>query len=389
MKRILYLSFYFEPDLSAGSFRNSTLVKELAKQGHDKGVEIHVLTTQPNRYSTFKLEGNSLEIKENLQINRISIPKHKNGFKDQIYSFYKFYRSVFKLVKKENYDLVFASSSRLFTAYLGYKIARSRGLPLYLDIRDLFTDTMNDVLKLPFFKTIIIKLLKFIESNVFNYASHINLISGGFNNYFIKYNCENITNYSNGIDEDFIQTPNKESVKKNFLSITYAGNIGEGQGLDSIIPQAAEILGEKYYFRIIGDGGLKMKLETEVERRKLLNVKIENPVRRNELVQIYNDSDFLFIHLNDYKAFEKVLPSKVFELGAYEKPILAGVSGFAKDFIQKNMENVILFKSSDARDLSEKLKNYNYKTFYREVFINKFRRVEINKEMTKSILFYI
>ena len=53
MKKILYLSFYFEPDVTAGSFRNTSLVKELAKQAEGKA-EVFLLTTKPNRYSTFK-----------------------------------------------------------------------------------------------------------------------------------------------------------------------------------------------------------------------------------------------------------------------------------------------------------------------------------------------
>ena len=39
---------------------------------------------------------------------------------------------------------------------------------------------------------------------------------------------------------------------------------------------------------------------------------------------------FLFLQLNNIKAFENVLPSKIFDYGSYNKPILAGVSGIAK-----------------------------------------------------------
>ena len=49
--RILLLSFYFRPDLSAGSFRATALVDALLKA--HPGVEIDVVTTLPNRYSAF------------------------------------------------------------------------------------------------------------------------------------------------------------------------------------------------------------------------------------------------------------------------------------------------------------------------------------------------
>ncbi|GHU73344.1 hypothetical protein FACS189450_12950 [Spirochaetia bacterium] len=170
------------------------------------------------------------------------------------------------------------------------------------------------------------------------------------------------------------------------ISILYAGNIGEGQGLEKIIPPAADILGSNYRFIVIGDGGTKRKLLNEITKRKLINVEIENPMDRTELKKLYAKADYLFIHLNNYKAFEKVLPSKIFELAAYDKPIIAGVLGFSYDFIEMNISNVILFKSCDVDSFIKKLQDYNYKTEHRLKFIEKYKRETINHDMAKSIL---
>lgn len=67
MKKILYLSFYFEPDLCAGSFRNSPLARELAKQV-ESVASIDVFTTVPNRYSSFSAEAQQDEHIGNLRI---------------------------------------------------------------------------------------------------------------------------------------------------------------------------------------------------------------------------------------------------------------------------------------------------------------------------------
>ena len=45
-------------------------------------------------------------------------------------------------------------------------------------------------------------------------------------------------------------------------------------------------------------------------------------------------TDVLFLHLNDYSAFRKVIPSKIFEYAATGKPIVAGVSGYAAEFLR-------------------------------------------------------
>jgi len=389
LKKILYLTFYFEPDLCAGSFRNSPLVKELASQSEGNAT-IDVVTTLPNRYSTFEAEAPMDEVRGNYHIHRIAIPKHQSGMKDQILSFKEYYSQTRKWVQGKHYDLVVASSSRLFTAYLGYAIAKKLKVPLYLDIRDIFIDTMQDVLQSKWVKAVTLPILRTIEKKVFNYATHINLISGGFKGYFSKYKKPIYTAFPNGIDDIFLNLP--RSVSKNNTSkrvITYAGNFGEGQGLHKIVPQAAQKLGNDYQFLLIGDGGAKQKLVDEINRLGVTNVEIIPPVKRDQLLKIYNDADFLFIHLNDYDAFKKVLPSKVFELGAYDKPIIAGVAGFANQFIEQHISNKILFLPGDVDDMIEQLRQYHYHTEQRLGFIEQFKREQINREMVESIMQYL
>ena len=391
MKRIVYLTFYFKPDLCAGSFRNSPLALVLAKQAKD--VLIDVYTTQPNRYSTFDADAPDFEEFNNLRIHRINLPPHKRGMLDQVFSFFKFYKEVSRLNKGKRADLVFASSSRLFTAFLGYRIAKKTKTPLYLDIRDIFVDTMNDVFKSKISKIIVLPILKFIERRTFNYANHINLISGGFKEYFLKYKNSTFSFYSNGIDDEFLVenniaiNNNSENGKK---IIVYAGNLGEGQGLHKIVPQAAQLLGNKFEVLIIGDGGAKNLLQTEIEKIGINNVILKNPISRKELQKVYNCADYLFLHLNDYPAFKKVLPSKIFELATFKKPILAGVSGFSAHFINDEINNSFVFNPCDYNALVNYLLNSEENlNIDRSDFIQKFKRSIINEKMATSILSYI
>jgi UDP-N-acetylglucosamine:LPS N-acetylglucosamine transferase len=393
MKRIVYLSFYFKPDLCAGSFRNSPLAIELAKQTLDKNVVVDVYTTLPNRYSTFDVNAQEYEEVDNLRIHRITLPAHKSGMLDQIFAFWHFYNAVWKLNQSKNADLVFASSSRLFTAYLGYKLAKKYKALLYLDIRDIFVDTMNDVFKSKLVKILILPLLKIIEAKTFNYAKHINLISGGFKDYFLRFKSPKYSYFSNGIDEEFIsrnRSIQSGEVSNIYKLIVYAGNIGEGQGLHRIIPQAAQLLGNEFKFLIIGDGGAKKQLQAEIKNLGLSNVTLNNPVSREQLQTFYDKSDFLFLHLNDYPAFRKVLPSKIFELATFNKPIIAGVAGFSAEFINKEVSNSFVFDPCDAIKLTGYLKNsISNSAIDRNKFIDRFRRSKINKAMAESILSYL
>lgn len=386
--KILFLTFYFTPDLSAGSFRNTSFFEELKGRLTEKDY-IHVITTKPNRYKTFTAECLDQEIGTNFKLDRITVPQHQSGLVDQVKSYIHFYKSACKLVKNEDYDLVYASSSRLFTAFMARRISYRKKAFLYLDIRDIFVDTIKDVFgKQRVITTFLIPFLKKIERYTFRKAGHINLVSGGFKDYFTQYSEPTYSFYTNGIDDVFLQeikttSPNQNSPQK---IITYAGNIGEGQGLEKIIPYLAKSLGNSYLIQIIGDGGRKNALRTALEKETILNVNIIEPVSRDVLIEYYKKSDFLFLHLNDYEAFKKVIPSKVFEYGVFDLPILTGVNGFAAEFIMKHIPESFVFSPGDYVSCASYIKNYKHKSFDREHFIQKFSRKKIMEEMSISLL---
>ena len=172
--------------------------------------------------------------------------------------------------------------------------------------------------------------------------------------------------------------------------ICYAGNIGEGQGLDKVIPLLAHKLGPGFLFYIIGAGNTKQKLIDALDIFKIQNVKLISPVKRTELIQYYQQSDYLFLHLNDFESFRKVLPSKLFEYGAMDKPILAGVSGYAKEFIEKHIQtNYFVFDPCDWQSAYHYLINDHYHLSARPEFIATFRRETISDQMAKSIVYYL
>lgn len=385
--KILYLTYYFRPDLCAGSFRNSSLFEAVLEQIGNEDF-VHVITTIPNRYGSYSVEGLKEETGKNYRIDRVTVPLHASGMAEQAKAFTAYYKGVMNLIKSEHYDMVFASSSRLFTAFLGKRCAAKNHCPLYLDIRDIFVDTMKDIFKdKKYIQIPAVWALGLIEKYTFKNANHINLISGGFREYFAKYKKPTYSEYSNGIDDVFIEAGKEPSTnsKKPYI-ITYAGNIGSGQGLEKIIPEAAKQLGSDYQFRIIGDGGTRKLLEAKLKELKVNNVELLNPVARKELIQYYKDSTFLFFHLNDLEAFKKVMPSKMFEYGAFDKPIIAGVGGYAAQFVEKNIPNHILFKPTDVADFVSRMETYQLTYERRESFIKNFSRKSIDKKLAASIV---
>ena len=406
--KILYLTFNFEPDIGPCAFRNTSVVNELAFL-LPVGDSIHVLTSQPSRYQSFKPTAPEQEIRFNgrcqITIERIPVPAHNNKFRTQINSFKTYCLAAYRLAQKSNYDLVVASSSRLFTACMGAVLARGGFprskycAPLFLDIRDLFREAILDVLKNPLARLTLNPALWAIEKFTFSRATHINIVSEGFRSYFKPYPKATYSYFTNGIDDEFLTptlltVPTVLSPDRSLLgrrqpgvqTILYAGNIGEGQGLHKIIPQAAQRLGNNYRFLIIGDGGARHKLEDRIRTENILNVELRKPVKRMDLVAEYQQADYLFVHLNDLNACKRVLPSKLFEYGATSKPILAGVAGYAASFIRTHLKNSIVFAPGDVESLVSQLRETPYYTEDRLEFKAKFQRKVISREMAQQIM---
>lgn len=385
--RILLLSFYFEPDLCAGSFRATSLVKALLDNLPSEA-NIEVITTLPNRYSSFTSEAPACEIHPRLTVNRISLASHNSGMLDQSKAFIGFAKGVLRLSNNNDYDLVFATSSRLMTAVLGAYVSKKIGRPLYLDIRDIFADTIKDVLprKITWLAN---PIFSFLESWTIRAAIKVNLVSEGFLSYFqTRYPKQKFVFFTNGIDDEFIESQPKECIQSDskVLSVVYAGNMGEGQGLHSIIPELGRRFAGRLQFKLIGDGGRRQQLVSAIESATCDNVEILPPVKRDKLIEIYQNADILFLHLNDYDAFKKVLPSKLFEYGAVGKPIWAGVSGYAASFVENNISNAATFSPCNADEAESALDRLDMVTQPRNEFVSRFARINIMQKMAADII---
>jgi glycosyltransferase involved in cell wall biosynthesis len=386
--RLLVLSFYYEPDLSAGSFRATALVAAL-RERLPPGSHVDVVTTFPNRYKSFNRVASEVDAANGLEVRRIRLPSHRSDMLGQSRAFLHFARQALKQVADREYDLVFATSSRLMTATLGAWIARRKNAPLYLDIRDLFAETINEVLPTPAAWPVR-ALMTRVESWTMRRAARINLVSRGFEGYFREhYSASSLAWFTNGIDEEFLTAAAPASARATDdrrTLILYAGNIGEGQGLHKIVPHLALALRERARFVIMGDGGRRAMLESALASQGVDNVELRAPVSRVELIDAYRAADVLFLHLGSHAAFQKVLPSKLFEYAALGKPILAGVAGYAARFIHEEIGNAAVFTPCDVAAALVALASLQLTDSPRAEFVAKYARAHIARAMADDML---
>jgi glycosyltransferase involved in cell wall biosynthesis len=388
-KRILVLSFYYPPDLSAGSFRAAALVEAL-QNGQSPRVWIDVITSMPNRYQSFSSVVPEREGDGRVRVERIEVPSHRSGMFDQAKAFARYARDAMRLAQSRHYELIFATSSRLMTAALGGWVARRSRTPLYLDIRDIFVDNMGEVLPKGAAR-VVTPLLSLLERWAIGCARRVNLVSPGFRDYFRRrYPRQSFSYHTNGVDDEFVlEHPRAGAAERSVggpVRVVYAGNIGKGQGLDAIIPVVAQRLLGLATFKVIGDGGRRQHLVRALADAGVANVELAAPVPRGQLIKEYEAADVLFLHLNDYEAFRTVLPSKVFEYAALGKPVWAGVSGFAAQFLSEEVSNCAVFPPCNVEEAIRAFGRLDVRDAPREGFVRKFSRRAIMKAMAADVV---
>ncbi len=389
MTRLLVLTLYYPPDLSAGSFRATALVEALKTQA--PGAAIDVITSLPNRYRSFSTAAPEHESDGPVTIRRVPMPAHRSDMLTQATSYARFALKASRLARAGRYDLVFATSSRLMTATLGAWVSRRSGAPLYLDIRDLFTDTMRDILS-PRVAPLVVPLLSGVERWTMQRAMKVNLVSPGFEPYFAqRYPELPLAFFTNGIDDDFLEPDGDDppAAGGRPLTVVYAGNIGEGQGLHAIIPALAARLADRVRFRVIGDGGRRAHLADAVARAGLTNVDLVPPMSRAGLRDEYRAADVLFLHLNSHPAFTRVLPSKIFEYGALGRPIWAGVGGYAADFLRAEVSNAAVFDPCDVEGGMLAWERLDFGRTRRDTFVRRYTRRDIMRGLASDIVAHV
>ena len=386
VKRILVLSYFFPPDLSAGSFRADSIVRTLLERSHD--CEVTVLTTEPNRYSSYVASNQAAFSDQRLTVVRVNVPNHSDSIYREIYGFLKYFACVLNYVRAKDFDVVFATSGRLMTAFLGRTVSWIKSVPIYLDIRDIFYEVVGDLFKGPK-RLILLSAIKLVERFTFSNPDHVNLVSKGFSDYFSSnLSPFKMTFHTNGIDEAFLPTGSviQQVQQSGLIKIVYAGNIGDGQDLHRILPSLANRLNEEVQFSVFGDGRKCKELMKKLDEQKIMNVDVFSPVNREDLVQIYSDADVLFLHLGDKTAFKRVLPSKLFEYAASAKPILAGVGGYASHFIQEEIKNAAVFPPNDTSAAVQALNSLKLENTDRSQFVKNFGRKRISTKVADEII---
>jgi glycosyltransferase involved in cell wall biosynthesis len=360
--KILFLTDNFPPEVNAPATRTFEHCREWVKQGAD----VTVITCFPNfpGGKIYKGYTNKLFQKENIEgikvIRLWTYISANKGIVRRSLDYLSFGVVSFFVGLFSSFDIIVATSPQFFTVVAAGLISFLKGKKFIFEVRDLWPESIVgvDVMRENFF----IRFLSWIEKLLYRKAWKIVVVSEGFIPTIVNMGIDasKIHCISNGISKNnfYPQEKNKILLTKLNLEgkfiVGYMGTHGMAHRLDFIINCISELKDNSIHFLFIGEGAKKEDLMKQAIELKLKNVTFVNNVSRTEVSSYLSLLDIGLIHLRKSDAFEKVIPSKIFELAAMQIPMLLGVRGEASRLLMKYNAGVC-FEPENENDFISKL----------------------------------
>lgn len=118
------------------------------------------------------------------------------------------------------------------------------------------------------------------------------------------------------------------------FNITFAGNLGTVQSVDTILDAAEHLRSAEVNFVILGSGSRLGWMAEQVAARSLINVHLLGRHESHVAVDLMNRSDALLITLNDGEGLNKTVPSKLVTYLGVGQPIIASMNGEGADIVR-------------------------------------------------------
>lgn len=234
-------------------------------------------------------------------------------------------------LRRRRLDLVYASSPQLLAAAAGYVVARVRRLPLVIEIRDLWPESIVAAGQmkaggLPY------RVLASLEKFLCTAADHIVVVTEGWETHFAELGVgiSKISVIPNGTEaaEFAVDQPRsalREKWKIDGKTAIFAGSHGVKDGIDILLDAALEL--PQLNFLLIGAGSMKSAAENRVREQRLVNVRFQDPVPKSVLPELLAACDVGIHAVSPLEVFDKGMsPNKLFDYMAAGLPIVSNAA---------------------------------------------------------------
>lgn len=246
------------------------------------------------------------------------------------------------MVRGRDIDILIASSPPFFVHVAGDAARRVRRIPLVLEVRDLWPDYLR---QMGFVKNERVAGWLFsLESFLFRQAEAVVTVTESFRKRVAGKGVERnrIHVIPNGVDSSFYGPGERPATLDGLNAATpggflvgYLGNFGAGQGLSRVLEAALLVRqgNPAVRFVLAGDGPERDAL---VQHEAVTSgvVRVLSTIPKAKTPTFYAACDACLVPLAPFPILRETVPSKLFEILASEKPVVASVAGEAARIVR-------------------------------------------------------
>ena len=344
--RILFFSHYFPPEGNAPAARTHAHCRRWAAAGHD----VTVITCAPNHprgkvYPGYRNRLRSVEEIDGVRVVRVFTYLAANARvwpRGASWMSYLVTATVFGMTEPRP-DVVIATSPQLFCAWAGVLVSRLRRRPLLLEIRDLWPESVAAVGAVR--SRLALGLLAGAAQGAYGAAARIVTVGDGYRRALAGRGVDpaRVAVVMNGVDRELFRPLAREPAAAARLGVAgrfvvaWCGTVGMAHGLEVVLGAAAALSARgrrDVVFLIAGDGARLDALRAAADEAGLDNVVFTGRLDRGRIPEVLACADVCLVHLRASETFETVMPSKILEGAAMGLPLVVGVRGFARSFVE-------------------------------------------------------
>jgi colanic acid biosynthesis glycosyl transferase WcaI len=348
-----YLVQQFPPEVGAGPAR----VTEMALRWQARGARVTVVTGMPNRpegriHPEYRGRMFMEEEHRGIRVLRswlYASPKH--GFARTLVNNATFMvtSGMHALARGGGVDVLVASSPPWFPHLTGTLVRAMRRVPLVLEVRDLWPDYLAGMGTVR--SAAVMRGIFAAEKAMLRRAEHVVVVTESFRRRVIEKGTapERVDVVPNGVDTAQYyaadEPPPIDALRRagGEMVVGYLGNFGASQDLPSVLEAAALLEREDPRIRVVlaGEGTTADQVQARARELGLRRTSIHPPIPKTATRAFYNACDVCLVPLANFPILQETIPSKIFEVMACERPVVASLAGEAARVVRESGGGVV------------------------------------------------
>jgi len=242
-------------------------------------------------------------------------------------------------------DVIIATSPQLLVALSGWWLALWKRVPFVFEVRDLWPESLAAV-GAGSEGSLLHRTLGAIAGFLYRRADRIVVVTAAFKDHLIRYwnvPVARISIVENGVETDLFRFhPAAKEVRKQLkiedrFLVCYIGTMGNAHGLETLIAAAEELQTAlpNAMFLLIGEGAEKERIVELAAARGLTNIQFLGQQPREQIPAYVSAADLCLVMLKKTELFKTVIPTKLLEYMACERPVIVAVDGQARQIVEE------------------------------------------------------